>query len=356
MAAPDRPGPDVTAPPAELLADLADGFAAAGDRAGVLEYLFEVGGCPIRIRLTGDRFAHDLTAAFHHLPKPEHSAPADTINCWVDDREFGLPGSLLAPGETVDRAFHGKWVLRERYQFITGFEGCIDVFDPAGTTAWRRLGVPRLPWWEVAAPFRNPLFWLLGNRGRVLTHAAAVGFGGRAALIVGPGGSGKSTTALTCLLAGFDYLGDDYTVTSTDGGPRVDCLYGSAKLSPQGIEGMEDLVRDAAGFTGADGEKLVVWPSRTFPDRVVTSAAVQVILVPTITGEPATTLAPIAKAAALRALAPSSILQFPAGGAAALTAMARLVEAVPCRTLLLGTDRRSIPGVVADAIEGISGG
>jgi hypothetical protein len=269
----------------------------------------------------------------------------------VDDRGFDLPDSLLSPGEAVDSAFHGKWVLRERYQFITGFEGCIDVFDPSGTAAWRRIGIPRLPWWEVAAPLRNPLFWLLGNRGRFLTHAAAVGYDGKAALIVGPGGSGKSTTALTCLLAGFDYLGDDYTVTSTHDGPRVDCLYGSAKLSPRGVDGMDELVRDAAEFAATDGEKLVVWPIRTFPDRVVTSAAVEAILVPTITGEPATTLAPITKADALRALAPSSILQFPAGGAAALAAMARLVEAVPCRALLLGTDRRSIPAVVAEAID-----
>jgi hypothetical protein len=340
----------VTAPPAELLGDLAAGFADAADRLGVVDSEFVVAGCPIRVRITGERFARDLTAAFDHLPKPEDGGATGTINCWVDDREFDLPGSLLAPGETVDGAFRGKWVLRERYEFVTGFEGCIDVFEPDGPAAWRRLGLSRLPWWEVAAPFRNPLFWLLGSRRRILTHAAAVGYGGRAALIVGPGGAGKSTTALTCLLAGFDYLGDDYTVTSIDPEPRVACLYGSAKLSPTGIDGMDELIRDAADFMGTDGEKLVVWPSRTFPDRVVGEAAVQAILVPTITGEPATSLAPIGRSEALRALAPSSILQFPAGGAAALSAMARLVEAVPCRALLLGTDRPSIPDVVAEAI------
>lgn len=325
------------APLAAVLAGLAAGFAAAGDRFGIVEHRIVVAGCPIRIRITGTRLVDDLTAAFGHLPEPDPGVAMDTINCWVDDQTTSGTGAALLP---------------ERYQFVTGFDGCIDALDPDTGIAWRRIWMPRPPWWELAAPFRSPLFWLLANRGRFLTHGAAVAHHGGAALIAGPGGSGKSSTALTCLLAGFDYLGDDYTVTAPGDEPRVDSLYGSAKVSPDGIDGIGDLLRDAADFTGSDGEKMVVWPIRTFPDRVVTSAEIRVVLVPTITGHPATTLAPIGRADALRALAPSSILQFPAGSAAALSAMTRLVREVPCRALLLGTDRSAIPGVVAAAIDG----
>jgi hypothetical protein len=352
LAEPDRRDRDdpVSAPPADLLADLAAGFDEAAGRFDVSEYAIAVGGHGIRMRFTGDRSFGNLTAAFDHLAKPAATDPTDTINCWADQAEFGLPPSLLALDPSGNDTSPARWTLRERYPFITGFEGCIDVFDPSGPLAWRRIFTERLPWWEIAAPLRNPLFWLLGGCGRFLTHAAAVAVDGQAALVVGPGGSGKSTTALTCLLDGMDYLGDDYTVTSLDEEPLVHSLYGSAKLQPEGVEGMEALIRDAGEFTGTDGEKLVVWPIRTLPDRVVTDARIRAILVPTITGATGTTLASIAPAAALRALAPSSILQFPAGGATSLSAMARLVEAVPCFALQLGSDRRLIPGVVASAI------
>ena len=71
----------------------------------------------------------------------------------------------------------------------------------------------RAPPWEQAAPFRgiSSSTWV-ARHGRRYVHGAAVGIGGRAALIVGPGGSGKSTTALTCFAAGMDYAGDDYCI------------------------------------------------------------------------------------------------------------------------------------------------
>jgi hypothetical protein len=40
-------------------------------------------------------------------------------------------------------------------------------------------------------------------------HAACVGLNGRGILLMGTSGSGKSTVALSCLLAGFDFLSED---------------------------------------------------------------------------------------------------------------------------------------------------
>ena len=52
-----------------------------------------------------------------------------------------------------------------------------------------------------------------------LRHGAAVAEGGRAALLLGPGGAGKTTTALAAWNAGMDYLGDDYVLVRV--GPHV---------------------------------------------------------------------------------------------------------------------------------------
>ena len=67
--------------------------------------------------------------------------------------------------------------------------------------------------------------------GRQLVHAAAVGTDEGALLITGRGGVGKSTTALACLEAGMQFLGDDYVVVGLDPEPQVYRLYGSAKLT-----------------------------------------------------------------------------------------------------------------------------
>jgi len=43
----------------------------------------------------------------------------------------------------------------------------------------------------------------------VSLHAACVGIGGRGVLLMGPSGAGKTTVALQCLLAGFEFLSED---------------------------------------------------------------------------------------------------------------------------------------------------
>lgn len=80
--------------------------------------------------------------------------------------------------------------------------------------------------------------WLAGPSTHVL-HAAAVSFDGRAVVLVGPGGTGKSTTALACARAGADFLGDDLCLAEAgdeDSEPQVHCLFASAKLNPDSAE------------------------------------------------------------------------------------------------------------------------
>jgi hypothetical protein len=53
-------------------------------------------------------------------------------------------------------------------------------------------------------------------QGLVPLHAACVGRGSRGLLLMGPGGSGKSTVALQCLLQGFDFLSEDSVFVAPD--------------------------------------------------------------------------------------------------------------------------------------------
>ena len=98
--------------------------------------------------------------------------------------------------------------------------------------AWRSsrrtASSERLSLYERGKPFRVLLSVWLHDRGVQVVHAALVARGDRGVLLPGRGGAGKTTSALTCLLAGFRYLGDDYVGLE---GP-VDGSFRGHSLSP----------------------------------------------------------------------------------------------------------------------------
>jgi hypothetical protein len=174
----------------------------------------------------------------------------------------------------------------------------------------------------------SPLLHLLHAwapaRGRTLLHAAAVG----GLLLVGPGGSGKSTSASVARAAGLPYVADDYCLVTDD---LVESLYCSVKLfAGDGVDA--PVARDASG-------KTLAW---TTP---VLRAPLRAIVVPQITGDVRAALEPLSPAAALRAVAPSTLFQLPWSGADAVARFGRLVRRYPAYRLRLG-GRGDVPALL----------
>lgn len=333
--------------------DLADRFGRRIDALGVVERRVVIAGQPVTFRFAGERLVEDLTTAFTHLPGHDHAGGL-TINCWVADPDETLPPlpSEARPTTPIARRVGPS---EERLRAHYDWEGrTLLVHDLDAATAWRCCVDPeRIPWWERAAPVRMSLAWHLDMVGSSFLHGAAVARGEDGALIVGPSGSGKSTTSLSCLLAGFGFLGDDYCASSEDGG-RVQSVFGSAKVSPDGLEdiaGVDTLLADASGMLGTHEEKLVVWPNRVLADRMVTTARIRAVVAPTIGHATGSHLSPASPGEALTALAPSTILQLPGIGHRSLEHMAALTASVPCWQLSLGSDRQGVVAAMGEALE-----
>jgi hypothetical protein len=79
------------------------------------------------------------------------------------------------------------------------------------------------------------------------------------------------------------------------------------------------------------------------------------IVMPTITGKTHTRVQPASRAAALAALAPSTVFQLHTAGAEALEYMARLVRDVPAYVLELGANVSDIPHVLLELLENLKG-
>ena len=163
-------------------------------------------------------------------------------------------------------------------------------------------------------------------------------------LIAGQSGTGKSTSALACLFAGFKYLSEDFVGLERlhDGSFIGHSLYNSAFLETKHLERFPYLGPHVMRGM-AHEKKSVVILSNVFPERLERAVPIRFLLLTSVVDSPETRILAAGKSRALMALGLSSILKFPSPGARGFDRLAQLVEQVPCYDLELGRDLNSTP-------------
>jgi len=208
-----------------------------------------------------------------------------------------------------------------------------------------------LPSYEIGAPFRYILHAWFARRGVQFIHGAAVATPENGVLLVGKGGSGKSTTALLCARAGMSYLGDDYCLVDP-GQNRAYSIYATAKLKgPADVERvpeLRDLSFNADGFEKGGEGKALYSLAGLWPDRLAASAPVKAILIPRVGTGPDTRLEPCGPQEALLAMLPSTVGQLPLADAGDCARLTQLAAKLPAYVLHIGTDLQQIPARVRE--------
>jgi hypothetical protein len=195
--------------------------------------------------------------------------------------------------------------------------------------------------------------WAAG-RGIMPIHAAAVARDGRALLLVGAGGRGKTTTALTLATRGWQLIADDVCfLEHTPAGPVVHGLYGTAVLTLPMAERL-----GAAAWEGLGRTHVGKVAFRLPPDLpVARSAALHaVVAVAHTVGDPyrATDLPRRAAHAAWQeTFAPA--LQTHGPTADWLAAYARAARTLPVSHLTLGWDAQRLDDVLAGMLDAAGG-
>lgn len=344
--------------PAAVLDLMVAGAARAGRAVGGTDdRRYRFADRTVGVRFAGPAVAAALGPTLEHVRTDDGPADA-TIHCF-DSTSSGEPVSPLVEIllDRIDHDWHAWLTPRHEIRGIgddrvpTTFEpwaGILSAYDrDRRTGVWWIRDVDRIPSHERAAPLRSVLAWALADLGLQSVHAAAVGRPDGGVLLAGPGGSGKSSTALACLAAGLGHLSDDYCLISTSGPPCAHSLFAVAKLDgPADLERLPTFAPSVTNPTRAGSEKLVVDVRRDFGDRILTSFPVRAVVVPRIAPDPSSRIEPVAPAAALRALGPTTLLQLPGAGTGALRAMGDLVRSVPCFELHLGRDTSVVPGLI----------
>lgn len=200
----------------------------------------------------------------------------------------------------------------------------------------------RLPHWDITAPFRTLLHWYLVPTPLFIAHAAAIVSDGGAILLVGRGGSGKSTTVATAVRHGLQVSGDDLVIVGRyEGIWQVFALYDTLKLDPSAI-GRTGLQLDPKRL--AENEKVAYRYSDLAPGQLVPLAPLRAIAEASVVGRPDTTLAVQTSAAVLRALAPSTLFLLRGYEQHTWSKLVGLTRATPSWSLQLGND---LEGVVS---------
>lgn len=336
-------------------ASVAELFAAAAANAGTVEHRILVAGLPIRLRYAGDAMRRRLDPPFAHLTAAEpapHAGRELTVDIWDSaSTATGHPPRLGEPVEgdgagTIHYYEEGSVRALARWETLSVLD-----YDAAHAWFWTADPADMLSW-DWASPLRNILHWWLGRHGALQVHGGAVGEPHGGVLVVGRGGSGKSTTTLASLFSGLRYAGDDFVAVSVDPEPHVHSLYCSGKLEPHHIERFPRLAGAVANPERTEEEKVVVIAGDAAPGVPIAGFPLRAVLVPRVVAqEPETRLVPASPAAALVALAPSTVFQLHPPHPDALSAMGQLVRRVPCYSLELGRDIDAIPDAIRDFLE-----
>lgn len=333
---------------AGALRAFADAAFAAAERAvtePAADVLVAPGGVPVRVRIRGAEHARRLLPALAPLTAASGARPEIDLIAFDGD----LPRPPWGRGDYRPRdelRGYGDEELEVAYNLVGETLSLVDV--PGGRAlSWSR-DPSRLPVWDTGAPLRTPLRWALRGRRRHLVHAAVVGDARGGVLLAGMSGSGKSTTALACALAGLGFTGDDFCVVEPGTPPVAHALYAIAKVDDAALALLPGL-----------GDR-VVWDERTpegktlvAPGAIARALPLRAIVLPHV-GTRTGPLQPAVAAQALLALAPSTLIQLPGSRPVDHAAIAELARALPVFLLELGPDPAAVVAAVRGVLEDVA--
>jgi hypothetical protein len=312
------------------------------------ESSYLLAGQLVRMRIVGLKFAEFMHWAFAHLRTEDaHRLQGLRIELWDEAAttvccRIGLTRDDLDLHPNLKRSADGRYASYQLQHSLV----CLDLLSRSmvGFVS----DAEELSLYERGRPLHVPLSLWHKNQAMPLVHAGLIAKNGRGVLLGGSGGSGKSTSAVMCACAGFDYLSDDLVsleITS-DGDFVGHSLYNSTFMEPDHLKRFSQLAPHAIIGRYWFEKKHLVLLSQISSLRFARSCRIHSIVLPRVLHRPASVLRRASKGEALMALAPSSLLVGERSYAMeGFDKLARLVQQVPCYWLELGGALEEIPDV-----------
>lgn len=227
------------------------------------------------------------------------------------------------------------------------------IFDRQTATGLQILSrADQYPPWDLGSPLRNFLQWHLASRDGALIHAGTLGVEAKGVLLAGAGGSGKSGTVLSGILAGLTTVGDDY-VFVTPSSLRAYPLFETLKQDADGLVRVGLADHPAIPTKTNWQDKYQFFLRDLGLQELPSSLSLKALLLPRITGQRETRLHPVSAKEAFLALAPSGVTQIPGDRPLLYATAAEISRRLPCFRLDLGVDPNEVSTTIRQFIEEI---
>lgn len=178
---------------------------------------FDLSGVAVRVRGAAREIGERLAREWSPFRADPESAPEPLLDVEVSSEYRPAPSAPFAPKAMVSEL----QPTAARYLLPEG-EVVVRDSGPARLALSSSVD-PARRWYAFANLLRAALAWRLPSRRAALLHAAGIVLDGRAFLLVGPEGSGKSTWASIAGSAGAWVLSDDLVLVDGSG-PDVEAL------------------------------------------------------------------------------------------------------------------------------------
>jgi hypothetical protein len=364
----------------EFLSQMLEAQARAESPAGgALRRRFRIAGNDIELRLAHPALGDLFCKALAHLEIAARDEPNFTFHIWDEASSgIGAPAACWPRMNEPNFTFHiwdeassgippppPCWSEKELlgHGEITGLidaERYLQVVADKSIIAAHRLSRKAAVWlrspgdveeWERAAPLLAPINWWASGFGYFNVHAASVGRPDGGVLIVGPGGVGKSHTAIACLDSDLFYVSDDHCLLGTGGRPSTASVYSTAKVFAYDLPRFPLLQQRENEAFRTQEDKAVFYLNEIVPDRLSSGFPIRAVLLPRPSGRRDTQIMRAPASAALLYLGPDNVLRWPSVGRIAFGRFASALRSLPCFRLEVGSDLSQIPKTIASLLD-----
>lgn len=326
------------------------------------DFYYRLANQTIRLQFAGDALVPYLTRALAHLFTEPTSNPDFTFCLWESETTGRPLPQLLA--DFNRHVTHLPWlgirgVRNEVFPFsderiqtvLYGEKDILTVSDKKRKVCvyWTQ-NAAGLPFYEIGAPLRMPLQWQFNTATRQMIHSGAVGtaeLGG--VLLSGKGGSGKSTTALTCLDSDLFYASDDYVLIDLEPEITAYSVFQTAKVKTfkdlERFPQLESWIMNADGVSEKD-EKPMMFVGEHKPEKLIEKLPVKAVVFPRFVAGADYKIEPVAELSAFKAIITSTITQTPFADKESLQMVTKLVRSVPSYLLVFGENQSRLPEII----------
>lgn len=264
---------------------------------------------------------------------------AGTGGAVADRRATGLPYEVLQDGGRLVADFRDAGAL-----IMNSVQGMADVYLVKPESMQPSL---------IEYLFHTALIELLRRRGLYTIHATALEKHGRAVLIPGNSGRGKTTSFISLLRSGYRYLSDDHPLIR-DMGTSVDVLPFPVKVNvTEATISFFPELRDAPPTVLRPGvPKRSFRPEDLYETSMGEPCQPALVLFPNVVDTPHSHLELLPKSRALEVLLPQALLVYDQEVAKrGFQVLAKLVQQVDCYRLHFGRDILDLPKLITPLLE-----